>query len=75
MNSNMEQSIKVKMYEKSADGSLQEIDERLWSPAMIGVLEHVNYIVVQGREFETVEGRLNIDTQILELLLVPVRDV
>ncbi|WP_044478474.1 hypothetical protein [Paenibacillus antibioticophila] len=70
----MEQGMIVKMYEKSADGSLNEIDERLWSPAMISALEHVNYIVIQDREYEAVEGRLNIDAQILELLLVPIRN-
>lgn len=70
----MEQGMIVKMYEKSADGSLNEIDERLWSPAMIGALEHVNYLVIQDQEYETVEGRLNIDAQILELLLVPIRN-
>jgi hypothetical protein len=40
---------------------------------MITALEHVNYIVVGGREFEAVEGRLNVDEGKLELLLVPMR--
>lgn len=64
----------VKMFEKMPDGNIEQIDQRAWSPAMITALEHVNYIVVSGREFETVEGRLNVDEGILELLLVPVRN-
>lgn len=74
MKLDMDQGMIVKMYEKGTDGALREIDERLWSPAMIGALEHVNYIVIQNQEYETVEGRLNIDNQILELLLVPIRN-
>lgn len=64
----------VKMFEKMSDGNIEQIDQRAWSLAMITALEHVNYIVVSGREFETVEGRLNVDEGILELLLVPVRN-
>ncbi|GIP52379.1 hypothetical protein [Paenibacillus vini] len=70
----MENSMNVKMFEKMSDGNIEQIDQRAWSPAMITALEHVNYIVVGGREFETVEGRLNVDEGILELLLVPVRN-
>lgn len=62
----------VKMLEKMPDGDIKQIDERSWNATMIAALEHVNYIVVGGREFETVEGRLNVDDGILELLLVPV---
>ncbi len=64
----------VKMFEKTPDGNISQIDERKWNPAMITALEHANYIVVGGREFEAVEGRLNVDEGILELLLVPVRN-
>ena len=38
---------------------------------MIASLDHVNYIIVGNQEYETVEGRLNVDEGKLELLLVP----
>lgn len=63
----------VTLYEKMPDGALNRIEERTWSPVMIASLEHVNYLVVGGREYETVEGRLNLDEGKLELLLVPMR--
>lgn len=47
------------------------IEERTWSMNMITALEHVNYIVVGSKEYEAVEGRLNVDEGKLELLLVP----
>lgn len=62
----------VKMLEKMPDGEIKQIDERIWNATMIAALEHVNYIVVGAREFETIEGRLNVDDGVLELLLVPV---
>jgi len=70
----MENNMSVKMFEKMPDGEIQQIDERVWTPVMITALEHANYIVVDGREFEAVEGRLNVDEGKLELLLVPVRN-
>lgn len=62
----------MKLYEKLPDGELKELEERVWSGNMIAALEHVNYLVVGKREFETVEGRLNVDEGKLELLLVPI---
>lgn len=62
----------VKLYEKLPDGELRELEERVWSANMVAALEHVNYLVVGSREFETVEGRLNVDEGKLELLLVPI---
>lgn len=62
----------VKLYEKLSDGELRELEERVWSANMVAALEHVNYLVVGNREFETVEGRLNVDEGKLELLLVPI---
>ncbi len=55
----MEQGIGVVLFEKMVGGELRQIEE------------HANYLVVEGREFEAVEGRLNVDTGKLELLLVP----
>lgn len=69
----MDNGLKVILFEKLPEGNLQMIEERAWSMNMVTALEHVNYIVVGGREFETVEGRLNVDEGKLELLLVPMR--
>ncbi|MGR7945393.1 hypothetical protein ACU063_13085 [Paenibacillus sp. M.A.Huq-81] len=62
----------VVLLEKVGDG-LREIEVRNWSANMVAALDHVNYIVVGGKEYETVEGRLNLDTNRLELLLVAMR--
>lgn len=69
----MENGMKVILFEKLPEGDLHRIEERVWSMNMITALEHVNYIVAGGREFEAVEGRLNVDEGTLELLLVPMR--
>lgn len=69
----MDNGLKVILFEKLPEGDLQTIEERVWSMNMVTALEHVNYIVVGGREFEAVEGRLNVDEGKLELLLVPMR--
>lgn len=63
----------VVLMEKAASGELHQIEERTWSMNMIAALEHVNYMVAGGREYETVEGRLNVDEGRLELLLVPIQ--
>ncbi|KUP25876.1 hypothetical protein AWJ19_01350 [Paenibacillus sp. DMB5] len=63
----------VILFEKLPEGDLRVIEERVWSMNMITALEHVNYLVVGGKEYETVEGRLNVDQGKLELLLVPMR--
>ncbi|WP_138494457.1 hypothetical protein [Paenibacillus pinistramenti] len=69
----MDQQMSVVLFEKSQDGGVRELEERLWNSSMIAALEHVNYLIVGGREYETVEGRLNVDEGKLELLIVPVR--
>lgn len=68
-----QQGMNVVLMEKSATGELRKIEDRVWSTNMIAALEHVNYIVVGGREYETIEGRLNVDLGTLELLLVPMQ--
>ncbi|MBH5319975.1 hypothetical protein I6N90_19425 [Paenibacillus sp. GSMTC-2017] len=68
----MDQGIKVVLMEKSANGELRQIEERIWTMNMVSALEHANYIVVGNREYETIEGRLNVDLGRLELLLVPI---
>ncbi|WP_150269976.1 hypothetical protein [Paenibacillus tepidiphilus] len=69
----MDNGMQVVLFEKLPSGDLTIIEERVWSMNMITALEHVNYIVVSGREYEAVEGRLNVDEGKLELLLVPMR--
>ncbi|GBK62429.1 hypothetical protein GNQ08_02085 [Paenibacillus macerans] len=68
----MDQGMSVKLYEKLPDGELRELEERTWSANMVAALEHVNYLVVGNREYEAVEGRLNVDEGKLELLLIPI---
>lgn len=70
----LENSMSVVLLEKLPDGTLKQIEERIWSMNMIASLEHVNYIIVGTLEYETVEGRLNVDQGKLELLLVPMRN-
>ncbi|WP_198536456.1 hypothetical protein [Paenibacillus sp. DMB5] len=69
----MDNGMSVILFEKLPEGDLRVIEERVWSMNMITALEHVNYLVVGGKEYETVEGRLNVDQGKLELLLVPMR--
>lgn len=67
----MDNGMSVILFEKMPEGGLRAIEERTWSMNMITALQHVNYIVVNSIEYETVEGRLNVDEGKLELLLVP----
>jgi hypothetical protein len=69
----VDNGMSVILFEKMPEGVLRVIEERTWSMNMIAALEHVNYLVVGSREYETVEGRLNVDEGKLELLLVPMR--
>lgn len=70
----MDNGIVVVLYEKQPSGELISIDERTWQLNMIASLEHINYLTVGGREFETIEGRLNLDSGKLEILVVPMRN-
>ncbi|MEX1031412.1 MAG: hypothetical protein WDZ91_15415 [Paenibacillaceae bacterium] len=72
--SKLDNGISVKLLEKMPDGTLRHIEERIWQMNMIASLAHVNYIIVGEQEYETVEGRLNVDEGKLELLLVPLRN-
>lgn len=69
----MGNDMNVILLEKMPNGELREIEERGWNMNMVAALEHVNYLVVQGEEYETLEGRLNVDEGKLELLLVRIR--
>lgn len=64
--------MKVMMMQKHAEGEPVAIDERDWSAEWLASLEYANYIVVNGREYEMLEGRLNLDSGALEVLVVPV---
>ncbi|UVI30051.1 hypothetical protein [Paenibacillus spongiae] len=66
------ETIRVTLVVKETGGELRQIDERLWKKGMLDALQHANYLTVGGSEYETVEGRLNIDSQTLELLVIPV---
>ena len=70
----LENGMSVVLFEKMPDGELRRIEERMWNMNMVAALEHVNYLVAGGREYETVEGRLNVDEGKLELLLVPLQN-
>ncbi|OPA80432.1 hypothetical protein BVG16_06795 [Paenibacillus selenitireducens] len=70
----MEMGMIVQLIEKQSDGNLVQIDERRWSREMVEALHHVNYVTISGREFETIEGRLNVEKQTMELLLIAVRN-
>ncbi|QAY66472.1 hypothetical protein [Paenibacillus protaetiae] len=65
--------MRVLVMEKLPSGELRQIDDREWTDAMIGALHHVNYLMVGGVEYETIEGRLNIDSGTMELLAVKVQ--
>ncbi|MBB6673341.1 hypothetical protein [Cohnella nanjingensis] len=69
----MEKGIVVHLLEKQPNGVIAKIDERLWTADMLAALHHVNYLTVGGNEYETLEGRLNVDAQSIELLLAAVR--
>jgi hypothetical protein len=64
----------VKLYEKQQNGDLILIDERTWNANMISSLDHVNFLTIGDQEYETVEGRLNLDKGHMELLVVPMRN-
>lgn len=69
----MDQGLNVVLIEKLPGGELKEIETRRWSMNMVTSLEHVNYLVVGNQEYETIEGRLNVDLERLELLLVKMK--
>lgn len=62
--------MRIMLYEKLLDGQLLQIGERAWDDKLIQALNVANFILVGGKEFEMIEGRLNLDIQVFELLLV-----
>lgn len=64
---------KIIITEKKESGELVSIDEREWSESAVALLNHANYLLVNGKEYEMLEGRLNVNDQILEILAVAVK--
>lgn len=64
----------VIIIEKKANGELVQIDERSWSVGMIAMLQNVNYLSVNEKEYEMVEGRLNVNSGKMELLVISVQE-
>jgi hypothetical protein len=62
----------IQLYEKLETGELIKISERPWDDKFMKALEAANYLMVKGKEYEMVEGRLNLDLDVFELLLIQV---
>jgi hypothetical protein len=63
----------VVIIEKMENGDLVQIDERDWNTWMIAMLEHANYLLVADKEYEMVEGRLNVSTGKMEIMVISIR--
>lgn len=64
--------MKVIITEKTQANELLPIDVRHWDDKMIAMLHHSNYLLVGGKEYEMVEGRLNVNDASMELLVLAV---
>ncbi|GGI44201.1 hypothetical protein GCM10008018_05920 [Paenibacillus marchantiophytorum] len=62
----------ITLYEKLADGQLQKISDRPWDDKLVQALNAANFVLVGGKEYEMIEGRLNLDLDVFEILLVTV---
>ncbi|CAN7679796.1 hypothetical protein LJR153_005379 [Paenibacillus sp. LjRoot153] len=60
----------IVLYEKLPEGQLLRLGERAWDDQLIQALNVANFILVGGKEYEMIEGRLNLDLHVFELLLV-----
>ncbi|MEW9698269.1 hypothetical protein [Paenibacillus sp. SI8] len=60
----------ITLLEKLADGQLRKISEKTWDDRLIQALNAANYVLVNGKEYEMIEGRLNLDENVFELLLL-----
>jgi len=67
-------SLKVVVMEKLENAEMRQVDERHWNEAMVAALNHSNYLLVGGKEYEMLEGRLNVNDQLLELLVTAVKE-
>jgi hypothetical protein len=66
--------MKVVIMEKMESGQLVQVDNRDWSDTMVAMLNHSNYLLVDGKEYEMVEGRLNVNDQVMEILVLAVKN-
>ncbi|MEC0248480.1 hypothetical protein ACI48J_21555 [Paenibacillus chitinolyticus] len=62
----------VLIIEKLENGELKTIDERTWNATMLAMMEHANFLLVGGKEYEMIEGRLDVENQKLEVLVLPI---
>ncbi|UKS24391.1 hypothetical protein LOZ80_22515 [Paenibacillus sp. HWE-109] len=62
----------ITLYEKLVDGQLQKISDRPWDDKLVQALNAANFVLVGGKEYEMIEGRLNLDLNVFEILLVTV---
>ncbi|UJF34691.1 hypothetical protein [Paenibacillus hexagrammi] len=60
------------LYEKKASGELEKLSERPWDEKFMQALDAANYLLAGGKEYEMIEGRLNLDGNVFELLLTGV---
>jgi hypothetical protein len=66
-------AVKVNLTEKFESGELKELDQREWSQDMLISLNHANYLLVNNKEYEMIEGRLNVSSGALEVLVIAVK--
>jgi len=64
--------MRVLITEKKEDGQLEAIDRRDWTQDMLAALQHANYILLNGQEYEMLEGRLDVNEAMMEILVMPV---
>ncbi|RAU96542.1 hypothetical protein [Paenibacillus sp. YN15] len=65
--------MKVVIMEKTEAGELVALDARDWNDQMIAMMNHANYLLVNGKEYEMVEGRLNVNEPYMEVLVLAVK--
>lgn len=66
--------MKVAIRVKQESGELVTVDVRDWNDSMIAMLNHSNYLLVGGKEYEMMEGRLNVNDQVMEILVLAVKE-
>ncbi|MFC5452001.1 hypothetical protein [Paenibacillus aestuarii] len=62
--------MKIVFMEKLAGGQLRNIGDRPWDQSLIQSLQSANYVLINQKEYEMIEGRLNLDDDTFELLLI-----
>ncbi|GIQ70247.1 hypothetical protein DUZ99_06250 [Xylanibacillus composti] len=65
-------SVKIAIVEKKLSGEMKTIHEAIWNDTQISALDHANYLLVDGQEYEMLEGRLNVNSGLLEILVAAV---